>query len=154
MKTVLRTLVNLLVIFVIFAVPASSVFAESAVYSTFLGTHTVRRGETLMCIARAYNVDPDAIIAANKIQNANKIYVGQRLSIPDNIWKDAYAGKTCERQFENKPSVCLESYTVQRGDTLSKIARSYGVTVNALVEANKIQNANRIYVGQVLCIPK
>ena len=153
MKTLMRMIVNMIVVFVLLALPASA-FAESGVASTFLGTHTVKRGETLICIARAYNVDPDAISKANNVKDANKLYVGQKLSIPDIIWKNAYAGKTCERQFENKPSVCLESYTVQRGDTLSKIARSYGMTVDALVKANKIQNANRIYVGQVLCIPK
>ena len=153
MKTLMRTLVNLMVLFVILAVPATT-FAKSEVASTFLGTHTVKRGETLICIARAYQVDPTAIVKANNMKDANKIYVGQKLSIPDIVWKDAYAGKTCERQFDNTPTTCRESYTVQRGDTLSKIARNYGVTVDALVKANKIQNANRIYAGQVLCIPK
>ena len=44
------------------------------------------------------------------------------------------------------------TYTVQRGDTLSAIAKKFGTTVNKLVELNKIKNANLIYVGQVLVI--
>ena len=44
-------------------------------------------------------------------------------------------------------------YTVQPGDTLSKIAWRYGTTVSALMAANGIANANHIYVGQQLKIP-
>ncbi len=43
-------------------------------------------------------------------------------------------------------------YTVKRGDTLSKIAGLYGVTVEQIVELNSIQNPNLIYVGEVLQI--
>lgn len=42
------------------------------------------------------------------------------------------------------------NYTVKSGDTLSVIASRYGMTVNALVTLNGIQNANLIYPGQVL----
>lgn len=42
------------------------------------------------------------------------------------------------------------NYTVKSGDTLSAIASRYGMTVNALVALNGIQNANLIYPGQVL----
>jgi LysM repeat protein len=48
---------------------------------------------------------------------------------------------------------CSAYYTVHRGDTLSSIARWYGVSVQALAQANHIWNVNRIYAGQVLCIP-
>ncbi|MCA9957651.1 MAG: LysM peptidoglycan-binding domain-containing protein, partial [Anaerolineales bacterium] len=45
------------------------------------------------------------------------------------------------------------TYVVQQGDTLSSIARQYGTTVQAIVQANNIENANFITVGQVLIIP-
>lgn len=44
-------------------------------------------------------------------------------------------------------------YTVQRGDTLGKIARDNGVSVSELAEANGISNPNLIHPGQVLVIP-
>ncbi len=45
------------------------------------------------------------------------------------------------------------THTVARGDTLSQIAVSYGVSMQALMAANGISNPNHIYVGQVLRIP-
>lgn len=45
------------------------------------------------------------------------------------------------------------TYTVQAGDTLGKIAKEFGVTVEAIVEANDIEDPSLIQVGQVLVIP-
>lgn len=43
-------------------------------------------------------------------------------------------------------------YTVQKGDTLSAIAKSYGTTVARLKEVNGIKDVNKIYVGQEIVI--
>ena len=45
-------------------------------------------------------------------------------------------------------------YTVKRGDTLTKIANMFGVTVAQLVEWNDIKNPNLIITGQVLIVGK
>ena len=47
----------------------------------------------------------------------------------------------------------MTTYTVKSGDTLSGIAKHFGVTVEALVVSNGIRNKNLIFVGQVLRIP-
>lgn len=44
------------------------------------------------------------------------------------------------------------TYTVVKGDTLTKIANQYGTTVTKLATLNNITNVNLIYVGQVLII--
>lgn len=43
-----------------------------------------------------------------------------------------------------------EYYTVKSGDNLTKIAKKYGTTVDALVKLNGIKNKNLIYAGQKL----
>jgi LysM repeat protein len=48
------------------------------------------------------------------------------------------------------PVTASQTYTVQSGDTLTKIAARYGTTVDRLVQENGIKDKNRIYVGQVL----
>jgi len=50
-------------------------------------------------------------------------------------------------------STCVETHTVQKGETAAGIARHYGVSVAALAQANNLANPDRIYVGQKLCIP-
>lgn len=52
------------------------------------------------------------------------------------------------------PAGTSESYTVQPGDTLAEIAARYGVDLNALAEANNIENIDVIEVGQLLIIPR
>ncbi len=57
---------------------------------------------------------------------------------------------------EQPPSGSAEGYvwhTVQRGESLSSIARRYGTTWQAIAQANGIVNPNQIYAGQKLKIP-
>jgi tetratricopeptide (TPR) repeat protein len=44
-------------------------------------------------------------------------------------------------------------YTVEQGDTLRVIADSFGVSISELIEINGIENANELYIGQILMIP-
>ena len=44
-------------------------------------------------------------------------------------------------------------YTIKSGDTLSQIARNYGVSLKALKENNNIKNANEIKAGQKIAVP-
>lgn len=47
---------------------------------------------------------------------------------------------------------CSRYYTVQRGDTLYRIGRTFQVSTADLQSWNAITNANRIYAGQQLCV--
>ncbi|MBL8057420.1 MAG: LysM peptidoglycan-binding domain-containing protein [Anaerolineales bacterium] len=51
------------------------------------------------------------------------------------------------------PAYADTSYVVQPGDTLTRIAARQGTTVELLVQANHLKNANAIQVGQTLIIP-
>lgn len=46
------------------------------------------------------------------------------------------------------------TYKVREGDTLARVAKRTGVSVDALVKANRIANPNLVRAGQVLTIPK
>lgn len=51
------------------------------------------------------------------------------------------------------PTANSGQYVVKTGDTLTKIAALYGVSVQQLVTTNKLSNANLIRVGQLITIP-
>lgn len=46
------------------------------------------------------------------------------------------------------------SYTVQEGDTLSRIAEHYQVSLSAIMQQNNLKSENEIYIGQVLVFLK
>ena len=54
------------------------------------------------------------------------------------------------------PEATANTYTVQSGDTLSKIGEKYGVSWQQIFEANrdKIDDADKIFPGQELTIPQ
>ena len=49
-----------------------------------------------------------------------------------------------------KPKAKTKTYTVVKGDTLTKIAKAHGSTVAELVKLNAIKDKNKINIGQVL----
>ena len=100
--------------------------------------HVVQRGEYLTSIANRYGTTPQAIASANNLVNTNLLYVGQRLTIPGS---------------GSAPAQSNSYYVVNRGDTLTAIAARSGTTTQALVQANGLASADRIYVGQRLVIP-
>lgn len=103
-------------------------------------TIIVARGDTLSQIAAEYNTSYEYLAKINNIANPNLIYTGQRLVVP-----------VLETSDINDTSHKL--YIVQRGNTLTGIAREYGVTIESIVRLNEIANPNLIYVGEILRIP-
>ncbi|MCA9960313.1 MAG: LysM peptidoglycan-binding domain-containing protein, partial [Anaerolineales bacterium] len=109
--------------------------------------YTVQAGDTLSALAQRFGTTVEAIVAANNITNPNLINVGQVLEIPgDGATEPPPTG-------DPSPPSTPGTYTVQSGDTLFRIATRFGTTVEAIVAANNIANANLINVGQVLIIP-
>jgi LysM repeat protein len=132
------------------------------------GHHVVRAGETLYSIGRAYAAQPTFISSCNGIVNPSRIFVGTRLGIPTAPWTQIPAGPVAVRPFTPGspppapgptpgptpvPATCRFYHTVQRGETLTRIAIRYGSTIWAIGRANKINNLNIIFAGQVLCVP-
>lgn len=97
------------------------------------GEYVVKYGDTLGKIARAYGLTVKELADANNIANADLIRTGAKLTIP--------TVDTAKRHL------------VVSGDTLGKIAKQYGYTVAALVNANGIKNADLIKVDQLIIFP-
>lgn len=106
--------------------------------------YVVERGDSLSVIARRFNTSVTRLASLNQLQSRNRIQIGQRLLLPqDNSQPTLVAAAVSEDG----------SYTVRRGDTVSLIAARYGVTEQALLGVNGIQDPHRIYPGQQLTMP-
>ncbi len=111
-------------------------------------TYVVRQGETLYKIAVRFNLTVKQLAEANGITNPALIYPGQTLKIPG---ASAVAPSPTSQPTAAPPAT--ETYTVQVGDTLYKIAVRFKTTTSALISLNNITNPNIVYVGQVLKVP-
>ncbi|MEW5785790.1 MAG: LysM peptidoglycan-binding domain-containing protein [Bacillota bacterium] len=114
----------------------------------FQGRYTVQPGDTMFTIAQRFGVSLDALIAANpQISNPNLIFPGDVLCVPGAPLPDCRVPASCPPGFQGR-------YTVQPGDTMFTIAQRFGVSLQALINANpQITNPNLIFPCDVLCVP-
>jgi membrane-bound lytic murein transglycosylase D len=112
--------------------------------------HRVRSGETLDSIAKRYGTTAAALQSANKIQNRNRIRVGQVLTIPGSAAPSVQvASSQAPAAGESQPT----EYRVRARDTLTTIARRFGISVELLQTFNGLENPHKLYLGQILLIP-
>ncbi|MFQ5739133.1 MAG: LysM peptidoglycan-binding domain-containing protein [Acidobacteriota bacterium] len=100
--------------------------------------HRVRSGETLSRIARAYGVSMHAIAEVNRIRNIHRLKINQNLIIPLGGWRGGRASA----------HLGVSPHVVRRGDSLSRIAHLYGISVKDLWRWNNLGPGAIIYPGQ------
>lgn len=101
-------------------------------------SYTVQAGDTLTYVAQRFNTTVEALRQANNLAAGVPVRVGQTLTLPPTGGAVNYA----------------RSHVVNTGETLRTIAERYGTTWQTLAAVNNIVNANRIFAGQTLLIPR
>src|SRR6056297_929026 len=86
----------------------------------------------------------ETVIEAGGLEELVMNYISQRGTVAPKV-----EGRIIEVDQQNGNYV----YTVEEGDYLAKISRMFNVKVDAIVEANNLENRSMIYVGQELTIP-
>lgn len=111
-------------------------------------SYTLQPGEFPYCIARRFNVDPDALLQASGLTaaQANNLAAGTVLTIPQSA-----GGFPGNRALRAHPA----TYTVASGDeTVYSVACLYGdVDPNSIASTNGISASSKLTVGQTLNIP-
>jgi LysM repeat protein len=118
----------LFVVLALLAAPLPHVAAQTT-------THTVQPGETLSQIAQQYGATEAELLALNDLDEPDTIIVGQQLVVPTlATFAPAAPGQ----------------HRVQAGETLSEIAKQYGITLEQLMAVNDIADPDSVYSGQLL----
>lgn len=104
-------------------------------------TVSVRSGDTLSKLSREHGVSVDDIKTANDL-SSTRLSIGQKLVIPG-------AGGA----VASASTGTSVTYVVERGDTVSKIAREQNVSQDKLIAANNLKRPYRLSLGQKLDIP-
>ena len=106
-------------------------------------TYTVQTGDSLSAIGAKLGLDWREIASLNGISSPYIIYTGQILKLPGS----SSGGGT-------SPTPPSDStYTVQTGDSLSKIGAKLGINWREIASLNGISSPYIIYTGQVLKLP-
>ena len=95
--------------------------------------YSVKKGDSLYIIAKAFNTTVQEIKKQNSLQS-NMLRVGQKLVIQSGTPAGAVP------------------YTVKSGDTPYKIAKQYGMNLNYLLALNGLSTRSKIYPGQQLWV--
>ena len=139
-------------------------------------TYTVADGDTLTKIAKKYGTTPQALVRLNDIPGPKMIKPGMEIIVPDNSEHEAVVRAAEEAQARSvaaekaqaiaeakaaaaaaegtaAPAFRTVKYTAAEGDTLTKIAKRYGTTPQALVRLNGITGPKQVKPGMEIVVP-
>ena len=145
------------------------------------GTYTVSRGDTLSAIASRHGVTIASLISANALTNPDALSIGQVLTIPGAsatpapkpMPKPAAPAAPAPQTSPSLPPVTAPAptpapapqpaatsasgtYVVCSGDTMVAIARRHNVTLQQIMQANNMTEAQaaKLSIGQRIIIPR
>lgn len=109
-------------------------------------SYTIHQGEWPFCLARRFNIDPAALLAANGLTLNSRPDPGSVLTIP----ADAAKWSSGSRDLVTHPAV----YVVKTGDTVYSIACDFGdADPNAIIAANNLQAPYTLTAGASIQVP-
>lgn len=103
-----------------------------------VSSYRVSSGDSIASIAKRFGITISRLTALNKLEPENPIRVGQVLRL------------TGEPVESEQP----QSYKVKSGDTLQKIARQHGLSLDELLALNRIESSTIVYPGQRLQVAR
>jgi soluble lytic murein transglycosylase-like protein len=129
--------------------------------------HVVQPGETLWSIAAANNMTTRTVAAFNGLSENSQVVLGSTIQVPST--SEGYASLQKAGLVTSAPAAStaaapaaapaaaapapLGGYTVRPGDTLSGLAASSRVSVNAIAQMNGLNPSGVLLAGTVLKLP-
>jgi LysM repeat protein len=141
------------------AAPASADGAVISATSVVVPAHyTVRSGDTVSGIASHYRLSTASVLALNGLSWKSTIFPGQVLKLTKAkastpAPKPVVTPPPAQQVPPATPAAPSTRYTIKSGDTITAIAKKFGVTVQAVLTANHLNAKSIIYAGRTLIIP-
>jgi len=107
--------------------------------------HVVRSGDSLWRIAKRHRMDVATLARLNGMRPSDTLRAGQKLVLNTR-------GAASNKKSSGTRNARQVSYKVRSGDTLSRIAQVFGVTVSDLVSWNGISRNTTLRPGQRLMV--
>ena len=115
--------------------------------------YVIVKGDTFSTVAKKFHVTVKALEEANPSVEPTKLKIGQSIHVPAAVVMAATSGNSgIASPAAGDAASGGQTYSVKSGDSLSKIANEFGVSVKALRSANNLKT-DKIVVGQKLKIP-
>jgi LysM repeat protein len=121
--------------------------------------YTIKSGDTISGIAERFGLSTQGLLALNKLSRTSIIYPGQVIrlagsSIAMTPMSNVESNDPPSPPPTNAPPpVINNSYTIKTGDTVTSIAARFGVSIDAILNANGLSRSSIIYAGRALMIP-
>ena len=98
--------------------------------------YLVKEGENIKTLASKFGVSPEKLTRINNLYYGEGLRAGQEIIVPKN-----------EEKYFN-------TYVIESGDSLYKIAEKYNINPTLLAALNGLEMEDYIYPGQELLIPR
>lgn len=117
---------------------------DAVAHSAAPATYIVQPGDTVSDVAARFGLPTAVVLARNGLSWKSTIFPGQVLSLGADGVKRA-----------GRPAVLASGglYAIARGDTLSSVAKRFGISVRSILERNGLTTSSIIYPGQKIVIP-
>ena len=114
--------------------------------------HTIQAGETIYRVSKIYNVTVDDLRNWNNL-GTNTVEIGQELVIMGGMTKPPVYPESIPTKTNSSQSNNTQYHTLQAGETVFRLSKLYGITVDEIVRWNNIKNF-AVSVGQRLVVKK
>lgn len=118
-----------------------------------MDTYTIQSGDTLWDLAKRFDTTVAELCELNGLNKDSVLQIGRVIDVPTGDSKEMEITKETATLYQPSTYEGVgQSYLIASGDSLSRIAKKFGTTVDALKAANSL-TSDRIYSGQKLLIP-
>lgn len=115
--------------------------------------YVVKRGEYLKLIADRHGLSLQELANLTpELTPTNSLFVGQKINIPATGIVETQAN-VVKKETRAEPSIKVDNYVVQRGDTLYNLAISRKISVAELAALNDLTSNANLQAGQTLKVP-